>query len=457
MDTLFDMLRMKNIITHKGVKASTVESLPLSQILDTASEIVNATRLNIVNPNRTIFSYSASYSVGGGREACASLNHRITRLDELARFALMYSDQVYINNFFSEYSHYENADIDFLRRYFFEDVYLLTCLEPLLQVGLLSFFSPPVGCIHQWTKRILNDEAEKKLNREERRLKKEYLTKTSITLRQKDDKYKLDCNAPEPYIEHGTKVFTYLPNTLPKPLLDMPRIINRVRKGESVPLSESVRRKLGFHEENAFDVIENVSYEVTTSQLLNTSFLTSNELHISCLKSITGDPDIEERNAIAQKHLTSIIPFINDVEINDLIKLRNREAESFNQYRRALNEAIDEFRANTTDFKEKDARALYSDVIAPRLSALDRNVKNAKKDLIRKASKSVIAVTSAISFGIYTGLIPTEIAELAKVVGLTKIVADIVEKALPLGEAVSTIKNDDLYFLWKVKKKADQS
>lgn len=451
---LFELLQTKNLLSRKGVNSSAIESLSITQILDIAKEIVNTTRLQTVSHNQTIFSYSASYSVGGGREACSNLGHRIERVDELARFALMYSDRVFINNFFSEYTHYTKSDITLLRERLYEDLCLLAYMKPFMESEYLTFFAPPKGCIHQWTREILDPDAIKRLNNEKKRLLKEYLKVTSISLSQKNGEYKLACEAPVPYIEHGRIVYTYPSTNLPKPLIDMPRIINRVNNGESVSISESVRKKLNFHRVNTRYLMDNISYEITTSQLLNTSFLTSNELHIASLKSITNDKDIEQRNAIAQKHLTSIVPFVNDIEINDLIKLRAREAESFDQYRHALNEAIDEFRANTTDFKEKDARALYSDVIAPRLSTLDRNVKNAKKDLVRKAAKSIIAITGAISFGIYTGLIPTDMAELAKVVGLSKIAADILEKSLPFGDAVSTIKNDDLYFLWKVKRKS---
>jgi hypothetical protein len=72
--------------------------------------------------------------------------------------------------------------------------------------------------------------------------------------------------------------------------------------------------------------------------------------------------------------------------------------------------------------------------------------------LTKKTYRSVAAVVGAISFGIYTGFIPTELLEMAKLVGLTKIAADILEKAFSLGDAENNIKNEDLYFLWKAKR-----
>lgn len=105
-------------------------------------------------------------------------------------------------------------------------------------------------------------------------------------------------------------------------------------------------------------------------------------------------------------------------------------------------------------FSEKQAREIHGDVIQPRLAALDKRIRIAKQDLLKKSVRSVIAVAGVISFGLYSGFISGETAELIKTLGLTKIAVDVVEKAIPIGEATSQAKADDLYFLWKVQKLA---
>ena len=107
-----------------------------------------------------------------------------------------------------------------------------------------------------------------------------------------------------------------------------------------------------------------------------------------------------------------------------------------------------------SDFTEKQAREIYSDLIETRLASLDKRVKVAKKDLLKKSVRSVVAVAGVISFGLYSGFISGETAELIKTLGLAKIAYDVVEKSIPIGEAKSAIKSDDLYFLWKAKKLA---
>jgi hypothetical protein len=188
-----------------------------------------------------------------------------------------------------------------------------------------------------------------------------------------------------------------------------------------------------------------------TAQLSNSSYLTSNPLEVSLLSSLSNQPSIERRNKIAYKYLTSIVPFVEDISISKLIRVRQREEEAFVQYRSALNEAIDKFQSRGHDFREKEARELYSDLIAPRLAALERGIKLAKRDLVGQASRTILAVAGVISFGLYTGLIPSELAEMAKLIGITKVGTDILEKVFRLGGAKQTIQNDSLYFLWRVK------
>jgi hypothetical protein len=134
-----------------------------------------------------------------------------------------------------------------------------------------------------------------------------------------------------------------------------------------------------------------------------------------------------------------------------LIRVREREEEAFITYRYALNKAIGEFRASGDTFSERDARALYSDIIAPKLTALNQKVNQAKRDLKTKASRSFIALAGVITFGVYTGIIPPEYKALATALGFTKTVQDILGNILPLGDAKNSIRNEELYFLWKVK------
>ena len=272
------------------------------------------------------------------------------------------------------------------------------------------------------------------------------------------DHCEIEYAAPEPYLPHPI-IWSNEANyrELHEAVAQMPRLMKAISKGDSAPLSKAAIKQLELHHFCANKVVDSASYGILTANLLKASFLTDNVLDISFLQSITKDKKgkgnpFEERNRTAFNHLTSIVPFAADVSISNLIKIRKREEEAFIKYRRALNEAIDTYKSNSSSFSEKDARALYSDVIAPGLVDLNQSVQVAKRDLVKKAYRSIIAVVGAISFGIYTGFIPTELAEMAKIIGFTKIATDIIGNLLPAGDANESIKTEDLYFLWQVRR-----
>jgi len=63
-----------------------------------------------------------------------------------------------------------------------------------------------------------------------------------------------------------------------------------------------------------------------------------------------------------------------------------------------------------------------------------------------------MGTVAALSFGLMTGFLNTKIGPIAAALGLPKIASDI-EKILGVRDAENVIKNDDMYFLWKVKER----
>lgn len=225
-------------------------------------------------------------------------------------------------------------------------------------------------------------------------------------------------------------------------------------QGQLVPLGQNIRRRLKIHDELAEIVTNRIAYEIAKAQSLNTTLLTSKSFFSSFLNAISNNPDIEQRNLIAMQHLSSIVPFAEDIEIKELVKLRERESLSFINYRKALNDAIDELRSSKTVFTEREARVLYSDVIAPNLASLERSVNDAKRHLRVQPIRSTIALVGVVAFGLYTGFIPTEMIEITKLLGLGKIAIDLQKEILALRDAEKTIRNEGFYFLWKVQRKS---
>ena len=103
-----------------------------------------------------------------------------------------------------------------------------------------------------------------------------------------------------------------------------------------------------------------------------------------------------DRNSIAFEALTSHVPFLPDISLKNLLKLRSREKECFILYRAALNRTINDFKCRGSGFTKHNAKELYDDVLAPELARMDRKVKQATKDLRTTAGRAVVSTVGAI-------------------------------------------------------------
>ncbi|TRZ75874.1 MAG: hypothetical protein D4R93_04225 [Deltaproteobacteria bacterium] len=454
MHAFLGVLKQHGLIGRKGPKVSTIRSLSLTKIADIAVELDHAITFSRQREQNSIFCHSASLGLGGDSSECMNLDCRISRINRLARFALMYSDKVYISSFFSAYKDIDDSDnTEFIQRQFYEDLLVIDQVRPLLEHGYIDVFPPNMDtCFSCQAREFLGDAAGKRFPVEYDKLQREYLDRMSVEVEKDGDTYLFTCDGPFPYFDHESISALSSENVHPA-LMSKSRIMGSIEKGKIVQLSKSMIKELGLHINMAHDVATNAIHGLTTSACLKTSFLTEHDLHVSFLNSLNAATRTRENNRIASKYLSSIVPFAEDVALVDIMKLRKREEESFISYRQALNQAIDTFRSSGNDFTVHDAQALHADVIAPSLANLDRSVKEAKKDLISKPFRSLAGVVGVISFGMLTGLVPPDIAPLAKTIGLIKFAADVVKDTMAVGDKERVVRNDQFYFLWKLKKR----
>jgi len=449
---LFEFLKKTELIKRNRVNVSLIEILSRRDIYKTVDLLLHLTETQQLQIAQNTFAHSASQSLAG-RWNCTFLPHRLLQLNELANFAALYSDCVHVENFFLDYEHFD--DLNMLREMLHDDLWMLIAMKPLLDADRLKFYTPEMhSCLHCF-ETVFGEDTQRRIEKGHKVLTKEYFENSSVSLiKYNRHEIKFELNGPEPFYKHPMVMIFPARGRIRHVVSGKPKLLRALKDTGSASLSQSLSRNLQLHRKFSGIITNSATFGILSSAILKTSFLTDNPLDISFLKTISDRPQLDKRNQLALKHLSSIVPFVGDVRVPDLLKLRNREEEAFLNYRKALNEAITEFKSADSDFTEKQAREIYSDLIEPRLASLDKRVKVAKKDLLKKSIRSIVAVAGVISFGLYSGFISGETAELIKTLGLAKIAYDVVEKSIPIGEARSAIKSDDLYFLWKAKKLA---
>jgi hypothetical protein len=456
---LLELLENSGLVHGDQIDERRVLKLSAGQLSDLGAEAAAVTRPEDVRSAPGSLTHTSTLSLGGGTEPCVNLACRLRHIDQLVPFAALYSDRVYIHNFLSNLEHephsvYIPSLIE--RRYtLLDDLQVIERIRPLIEAGLIVPVTSTGEVCNQCIARgAFGTDADKRFKRERRRLAQRFFKEMSVSLEYSDGEWVIHCDAPPDLLEHGG--MTISQEEPPEPISSRPRLLERALNGELVKLSADVRRQLGQHDDAAGTVLGSVLFEMAVSQVLGTSYLSDTKLPIDVLSAISGDADLARRNSLVQKHLTSLVPFLGDVPPEAVLKVRQRESEYFLAYRQALNSAIDDVRAQRTEFTERDARAIYSDVMAPGLAKLDRAVKDSKRDVIKETARSIGGWSAAITFGMYSGLLPAQLLLAAKALGLTKVVADIGITAGKLISAEDSIKKEELFFLWKVRQLAQK-
>jgi len=202
------------------------------------------------------------------------------------------------------------------------------------------------------------------------------------------------------------------------------------------------------------DLIQSVAFELGSSYFLKTSYLSADQLEINFIRNLVEDPALKKRTLLMQNYMTCIVPLINTIRPTDLIKLRETEGDSFLLFRQAFTKAIEEYKTQGELFTENDARALYYDVIQPRLANISITINNANKLFSRINKGKILGLMATLGVGYSVSLIDSKIIETAIAAGILKL-SEYIESLIKNAKQKDQIQNDPMYFLWKATQMAD--
>lgn len=455
---LFEQIDNSGLVKKGKVDSEAISRLTVSDIIDFVQQSVELTDATDLQGEKELFTHSASLSLGGSSWPCAYVKCRKRKAEEIAQFAAFYSDRVYIHNFLEDLLHFDqdNPPDEFeLKTQLDFDLQVLNILRPLIEAEAIIPITIPACCPHCFAQHILKQSDELRVKKGIEHLTNRYRMETTFSLQLDKHEYILKMKGPEDLIEHGGRI-RVLRNPPLQILAKHPNVKKQIESGKEVRLSNKAIKNMHFDEDIAQDIFLNVRFELIASQCLNANFVTERTIDIDLIKNISCDRDIDRRNQIVQQHLTTLVPFLGNITTSDILRIKKGEMDAFLLFRKALNEAIDECRKQKSNFSEADACAIYQDILRPRLAHLNQKVKTARKSLVKTSATKILAWTGVITFGIYTGFLPTELAGLAKALGLTKVLAELTENLMSQRNIEKVIQNEDLYFLWKVKREANK-
>ena len=151
--SLFELLENAGLISGSGIDQRRARRLSAGQLSDIGAQAAVLTRAEGLTDEVGNMTHSATLSLGGGTEPCASVSCRLRHVDQLAQFAAFYSDRVYIHNFLSNHEHPPHSgylpSLEERRHTLLDDLEVLSHLRPLIEAGLIvpvtSTFEPLDG------------------------------------------------------------------------------------------------------------------------------------------------------------------------------------------------------------------------------------------------------------------------------------------------------------------------
>jgi hypothetical protein len=160
---------------------------------------------------------------------------------------------------------------------------------------------------------------------------------------------------------------------------------------------------------------------------------------------------LAERTASLCARLTHTVPLMSEIPIEKVMKVRREDPEAFQNYRSTLTGIVKNHVHAGHVVSDREAKEIYIDLLKPQLDALQAKAVTMNRAQIRKGALKVAATTAIMGLGIYTGLLPSEIAPLVKAVGGLNVARDIVETIASIKDEPAEVRNHNLYFLMRLR------
>ncbi len=194
-------------------------------------------------------------------------------------------------------------------------------------------------------------------------------------------------------------------------------------------------------------IINDLSAQEWHSELRGTSYLCDNAMQMKIASKINGTRYSANSSAF-ETGLKHHLPAIYSQDLTTILDLRNKEEEAFFVYRDKLNKFMKETKA----WEEDEVRKIFRDQLLPEINIIDKKVKDWKSNTRESISQKLLFGTATASFGLYGGVLPTNIGEiLAALGGASAVASSLMEYNKTLKEKQEARKND-FYFLWQAGK-----
>lgn len=382
-----------------------------------------------------LFNFSTNASISGNVYPCACMECKISNLSNLAFFATLYAEKVIIPSPIDyHFQQYEHLKLPIDRRRLIEDIILLLYIKPLVLRRIIGFYTLRISVCNHCLQNILIKE--KNIFRQANLIRKdiEEMMKSDFKIYTKHE-----YNDVFIYVEPKSDMI--LPRTTVCSIFRKPAFFKKYIKLPDSDLSFDVFKKLGLVDYFLIPIIDDFILHNFWNIYNKTTYLTNRAIDTLIMQKL-GESNIQNQNTL--NYIKPVLPLIQNVNIETLLKIRDDDYNSFVVYRDKLRELI-----NINNLKtEKDYQNAYNDLIQPEINKMNNILQKNRKHLSSKIGLDMILTSMIFSIGIYNNFSFEGITGLMSLLGISNSISDFSKIA-----SKEPIEQNDLYFLWKINNK----
>lgn len=444
-DELFQLLENKGI--KDGPAAfQIIGEYTYEEMMELAADCFMAVKHIKKTPRSKLFSFAPIKSIAGGAYPCVSVECRLEAAYSFSLIAALYAEKIILPNFF-DYMFYileeekrppqSDDEIEDFRYNLSADIAVCYFYKPLFEAGIAEMnFTIPLMCkdCHARHRKDTKDFSDKLDNAVKLT---EPVLRSKVKFIYLDNDY-IEVANEEDYLggELGFAVRHKLKAAMRKHKMQIP-----------YQLSENEIKRFGLREHmidlSVNDILE---YDFYPS-LNNSTYLTNRQLDIDLIEaSKTHDKD-----AVLASHIPAFhkLPFLQDILIEDIIKLRQAEDASFKVYRNVTSKIVDSRNA------EEAARHIEMELM-PALDNINNIITQNQKHYRALAGKKITKRTIVAVAGVgAANLLGIPVQASLPMLGTAGLFSsqDILDDLKAGKDIPIDAKVDPYYFLWGIKQR----
>lgn len=308
-------------LKEKGLSQNSIENVILNWELTQALDFITESKELLPfskKKSTSVFDFVANSSLSGGSHPCAGVKCRLSRVDQLARFAALYADTVLIQDPLPILvNHYNEGFGDANKYELIAGLHVLYQLKPLLEKGIVGFAATKFhfckDCYQELVRDTHFEQAEANANAI---LERMYLRNVKFSLIERDNIPipVIEVTGPDELVEHGRSYALPLYNKEFKE--DLAKFSTSKLPFE---LTEKLLKKYGVLEGFISPFINDITVQNLYSELYDTQYVTDHEIDFEIITSI-NDAQTNTLSRALVEGFSHSIPFLADVELSKLLK-----------------------------------------------------------------------------------------------------------------------------------------